>query len=280
MKTVSEFKSFGGVQSVHAHDSEACRCEMRFAVYTPPAEAHGAGPYPALFWLSGLTCTEENFITKAGAQRIAAELGLVIVAPDTSPRGDDVPDAADEYDLGKGAGFYLDATEAPWAKHYRMYSYVSEELPTLIAREFPADPARVGVFGHSMGGHGALTLHLKNPEKFKTCSAFAPIVAPSQIPWGRKAFARYLGANETAWIDYDATALLAARGPTPAHILIDQGGADQFLKEQLKPEIFAKACARAGQALTLRMQDGYDHSYYFIATFIEDHLRRHADALA
>lgn len=280
MKTLSKTKSFGGVQSVHAHASKACACEMRFAVFTPPTEAHGAGPFPVLYWLSGLTCTEENFTAKAGAQRAAAELGLVIVAPDTSPRGDQVPDAPDEYDFGKGAGFYLDASEKPWSKHYRMYSYVTEELPALIAREFPVDPARVGVFGHSMGGHGALTAHLKNPGAFKTCSAFAPIVAPSQVPWGRKAFSRYLGADETAWAEYDACALITACGATGAHILIDQGGDDPFLDEQLRPETFAKACGEAGQALTLRRQSGYDHSYYFIATFIEDHLRWHAAVLA
>lgn len=280
MKTLSKTKSFGGTQSVHAHGSKACACEMRFAVFTPPAEARRAGPFPVLYWFSGLTCTEENFTAKAGAQRAAAELGLVIVVPDTSPRGDQVPDAPGEYDFGKGAGFYLDATQQPWSKHYRMYSYVTDELPLLISREFPVDPARAGVFGHSMGGHGALTAHLKNPGMFKSCSAFAPIVAPSQVPWGRKAFSRYLGADETAWADYDSCALIAARGATGAHILIDQGGDDPFLDEQLRPQIFAKACSEAGQALTLRLQSGYDHSYYFIATFIEDHLRWHATTLA
>ena len=279
MKSFSSVKSFGGEQAVYAHESEACGCEMRFAVFTPPEDKHGKGPFPALFWLSGLTCTEENFITKAGAQRVAAELGLVIIAPDTSPRGEGVPDDPEgAYDLGLGAGFYLDATQAPWAKHYRMYSYIARELPALIEKEFPVDPARAGIFGHSMGGHGALTLHLKHPDFFKSCSAFSPIVAPSQVPWGRKAFSNYLGDDETAWADYDATALVE-QGPSDAHILIEQGGADQFLEEQLRPDIFERAAQKAGQQLTLRIREGYDHSYYFIASFIEDHLRWHADRL-
>lgn len=275
MEQVSQSKSFGGVQAVYAHASDACGCEMRFAAFTPPGE----GPFPVLYWLSGLTCTEDNFITKAGAQRIAAELGLVIIAPDTSPRGEGVADDPEgAYDLGLGAGFYLDATQAPWAKHYNMYSYIAQELPALIERAFPVDPARAGIFGHSMGGHGALTIHFKRPDRFRTCSAFAPIVAPSQVPWGRKAFSNYLGGDEAAWADYDATALVAKR-PSDAHILIDQGGADQFLEGQLQPHLFEGAAKKAGQALTLRMQDGYDHSYYFIASFIEDHLRWHADGL-
>ena len=279
MKSLSSVKSFGGEQAVYAHESEACGCEMRFAVFTPPEDKPGKGPFPALFWLSGLTCTEENFITKAGAQRIAAELGLVIIAPDTSPRGEGVPDDPEgAYDLGLGAGFYLDATQAPWAKHYRMYSYIARELPELVAKSLPVDPARAGVFGHSMGGHGALTIHLKHPDRFKTCSAFSPIVALSQVPWGRKAFSNYLGGDETAWADYDATMLVEQR-PSNAHILIDQGGADQFLEEQLRPDIFESAAQKAGQQLTLRIREGYDHSYYFIASFIEDHLRWHADRL-
>jgi len=252
---------------------------MRFAVFTPPEAQHGPGPFPVLYWLSGLTCTEENFIAKAGAQRVAAELGLVIVAPDTSPRGEGVPDDPNgAYDFGLGAGFYLDATEALWSKHYNMYAYITAELPKLIEQEFPVDPARAGIFGHSMGGHGALTIHLKNPDKFKTCSAFAPIVAPSQVPWGKKAFSNYLGSDEKAWAAYDATALVA-QSPSAAEILIDQGTADQFLEEQLRPELFAAACQKAGQELTLRMQDGYDHSYYFIAIFMEDHLRWHFERL-
>ncbi len=285
MKTVSTVKAFGGIQSVLSHTSEACRCDMRFAIYTPPEDSHGKGPFPVLYWLSGLTCTEENFIAKAGAQRVAAALGMVIVAPDTSPRGpdingNDVPDDPDgAYDFGLGAGFYVDASQAPWVTHYNMYSYITEELPALIEKDFPVDAARSGIFGHSMGGHGALTIHLKHPDKYKTCSAFAPIVAPSTVPWGEKALSNYLGADKTQWAAYDATALLEDRGASKAHILIDQGTADQFLEVQLKPEVFQAAADKAGQALTLRMQDGYDHSYYFIATFMEDHLRWHHRAL-
>lgn len=279
MEQLSTSKSFGGTQGVYALQSAACNCEMKFAVFTPPEETHGEGPFPVLYWLSGLTCTEENFITKSGFQRVAAELGLVIVAPDTSPRGEDVPDDPEgAYDFGLGAGFYLNATEEPWSKHYRMYDYVTRELPALIEKEFPVDASRAGVFGHSMGGHGALTIHLKNPDTFKTCSAFAPIVAPAQVPWGQKAFSNYLGKDETTWADYDATALVAKRASN-AEILIDQGTADNFLAEQLRPELFAATAQNAGQKLTLRMQDGYDHSYYFIATFIGDHLRWHAERL-
>lgn len=280
MERVSTSKSFGGEQAVWKHASPALGCDMRFAVFTPPTEVHGPGPWPTLFWLSGLTCTEDNFTVKAGAQRASAELGLMIIAPDTSPRGDHVPDLDPKtYDFGKGAGFYVDATEAPWSANYRMYSYIADELPALIAAHFPADPARFGVFGHSMGGHGALTVHLKHPDKFRSCSAFAPIVAPSSVPWGQKAFGHYLGAGENRWADYDATRLLASRGPSAAHLLIDQGTSDQFLAEQLRPELFAEAARLAGQTLTLRMQQGYDHSYFFIATFIEDHLRWHKAAL-
>ena len=279
MKQIGLNKTFKGGQGVYAHDSVTCACEMRFAVFTPPADMHGLGPYPTLYWLSGLTCTEENFISKAGAQRVAAALGLMIVAPDTSPRGEGVADDPEgAYDFGLGAGFYLDATEAPWAAHYKMYSYVTEELPALIEKEFPVDAARVGVFGHSMGGHGALTIHLKHADKFKTCSAFAPIVAPSLVPWGRKAFSNYLGSDEAAWAPYDASLLVTSR-QSGADILIDQGEADQFLEEQLRPELFAEACRQSGQSLTLRRQAGYDHSYYFIATFMEDHLRWHHQRL-
>ena len=275
MKQLSSAKCFGGTQAVYAHDSASTKTEMKFSVFTPPEDVHGSGPYPTLYWLSGLTCTEENFITKSGFQRVAAELGLMVVGPDTSPRGDGVPDDPDgAYDFGLAAGFYCNATEAPWSKHYQMYDYVTQELPALIEKEFPVDVSRTGIFGHSMGGHGALTVHLKNPDKFKTCSAFAPIVAPSQVPWGKKAFSNYLGGNETAWADYDAT-MLVAKKPSGAEILIDQGAADSFLEEQLRPELFAAAAQGAGQKLTLRMQDGYDHSFYFIATFIEDHMRWH-----
>ncbi len=275
MKQISSTKSFGGSQGVYSHASSTLSCEMKFAVFTPA----GKGPFPVLYWLSGLTCTEENFITKAGAQRVASELGVCLVAPDTSPRGEDVPDDPDKaYDFGLGAGFYVDATQTPWSKHYKMYSYITQELPALIEKEFPVDAARAGIFGHSMGGHGAMTIHLKNPDRFKTCSAFSPIVAPSQVPWGEKALSNYLGSDKAGWADYDATRLVEGRA-SQAEILIDQGTADNFLKEQLKPELFAAAAQKAGQKVTLRMQDGYDHSYYFIATFIEDHLRWHADRL-
>lgn len=281
MERLSTAKSFGGEQAVWKHASAALSCDMRLAVFTPPADKHGKGPYPTLFWLSGLTCTEDNFTVKAGAQRVAAELGLMIIAPDTSPRGDGVPDIDPKtYDFGKGAGFYLDAVKAPWATHYRMYSYIVDELPALIAASFPSDGARTGILGHSMGGHGALTIHLKNPAKFRSCTAFAPIVAPSQVPWGRKAFANYLGADEAAWAQYDAVRLLADRGASKAHILIDQGLADEYLVTQLKPELLERAASEAGQKLTLRRHHGYDHYYFFIATFIEDHLRWHAAALA
>lgn len=274
MTLISENKMFGGVQSVHEHRSNACDCDMRVAVFTPD----GAADAPVLIWLSGLTCTEQNFITKAGAQRIAAELGIIIVAPDTSPRGDHVPDTEDRYDFGKGAGFYLDATQEPWAKNFNMESYVRDELTAWISENLPADMNRTGIFGHSMGGHGALTLHLKNPKLFKTCSAFSPIVAPSQVPWGQKAFEGYLGKDEKLWANYDATALVAAT-PSPANILVDQGLDDDFLAEHLRTDIFERACAESGQPATIRMQPGYDHSYYFIATFIEDHLRHHAAGL-
>lgn len=252
---------------------------MKFAVYLPPEDKHGKGPFPILYWLSGLTCTEENFITKAGAQRVAAELGVVIVAPDTSPRGEGVPDDPDgAYDFGLGAGFYVNASQEPWSKHYNMYDYIARELPALVTAAFPVDAARSGIFGHSMGGHGALTIHLKNPEIFKTCSAFSPIVAPSQVPWGIKALSNYLGPDEAAWAEHDAS-VLVSRIPSKTDILIDQGTADNFLREQLKPEVFAAAADRAGQSYTLRMQDGYDHSYYFIASFVEDHIRWHMERL-
>jgi len=276
MKTISEQKCFDGVQGVYEHESETCQCPMRFGVFVPPQARDGAAP--ALTFLSGLTCTEENFVVKAGAQRIAAELGIIIVAADTSPRGDDVPDAEGEYDMGKGAGFYVDATEEPWARHYQMHSYVARELPRLIGENFPVDPARLGIFGHSMGGHGALTIHLKHPALYRSVSAFAPIVAPSQVPWGNKAFGHYLGNKAEEWAAYDAVTLVHKQ-PSDAHILIDQGDADGFLQEQLRPELFRDACERAGQPLTLRMQPNYDHSYFFIATFIEDHLRWHAGQL-
>lgn len=279
MKQLSANKMFGGEQGVYAHQSAACACEMKFAVFTPPEELHGTGSLPVLYWLSGLTCTEENFITKAGAQRVAAELGLIIVAPDTSPRGEGVPDDPDgAYDFGLGAGFYVDATQAPSSKHYRMYSYVTDELPTLIKNEFPVDGSRAGISGHSMGGHGALTIALKNPSEYKSVSAFSPIASPMNCPWGEKALRGYLGPDKSAWRQHDACALIEDGAHVPA-ILVDQGAADSFLTEQLKPERLKAACANRDIELTLRMQKGYDHSYYFIATFIEDHMQWHAEKM-
>lgn len=274
MELTESNRAFGGTQQVWRHDSSTLGCAMNVAVYIPP-HAEGAR-LPAIYWLSGLTCTEQNFITKAGAQRYAAEQGVVLVAPDTSPRGGDVADDP-AYDLGQGAGFYLNATEAPWSAHYRMYDYIVEELPALIEAHFPVTGRR-GIMGHSMGGHGALVIALRNPGRYAAVSAFAPIVAPSQVPWGRKAFAAYLGEDEAAWAAYDATALLeGAEERLP--ILIDQGAADDFLKQQLKPEIFEEKAARVGHPLELRMQPGYDHSYYFIASFIGDHIAHHARLL-
>jgi S-formylglutathione hydrolase len=247
---------------------------MRFGVFLPPqAETRRV---PVLYWLSGLTCTEENFIVKAGAQRIAAELGLAIVVPDTSPRGLNLPGEQESYDFGLAAGFYVDATEAPWSQGYRMYSYVTQELSGLVASNFTVDPARVGIFGHSMGGHGALTIAIKNPDRYKSVSAFAPICSPMRCPWGEKALTGYLGTDRARWREYDATALvedLGWRGPV---ILVDQGTQDQFLESQLKPQLLKEICDRTGVPLNLRMQEGYDHSYFFIASFIEDHLRFHA----
>ena len=247
---------------------------MRFGVFLPPqAEARKV---PVLYWLSGLTCTEENFIVKAGAQRVAAELGLAIVVPDTSPRGLNIPGEAESYDFGLGAGFYVDATREPWSRGYRMYSYVAAELPGLIEKSFPVDPTRAGIFGHSMGGHGALTVALRNPERYKSVSAFAPISSPMRCPWGEKALAGYLGPERIAWRDYDSTALIEERGWRGPALLVDQGTADQFLESQLKPALLEQACKQAGVALELRLREGYDHSYFFIATFIEEHLRFHA----
>ncbi len=274
---VSRSKCFGGTQSVYRHEARETRCAMRFGVFLPPqAQTHRV---PVLYWLSGLTCTEENFITKAGAQRVAAELGLAIIAPDTSPRGLNVPGEADSYDLGLGAGFYVDATQAPWSQGYRMYSYVAAELPQVVASAFPVDPARTGICGHSMGGHGALTIALKNPQHYKSVSAFAPIASPMRCPWGMKALTAYLGSDQSQWREYDATALIEKRGWAGRPILVDQGTQDQFLETQLMPELLAEACERKGVRLDLRRQEGYDHSYYFIASFIEDHLRFHAGAL-
>ncbi len=277
IETISEQVCFGGVQGFYKHDSSACNGAMRVAVYRPPQAAKG--PVPVLYYLAGLTCSEETFTIKGGAQRMASELGIMLVAPDTSPRNTGIPDEDADWEFGTAAGFYLNATKQPWAKFFNMYSYVTEELPSLIAANFPMNGARQSIFGHSMGGHGALTIALKNPDRYRSVSAFAPIVAPTQVPWGHKAFPRYLGEDKTTWNEYDATELVK-RGIFPGTILIDQGDADNFLAGQLKPELFKSACAEVGQKLTLRMQPGYDHSYYFISTFMEDHLRHHAAALS
>jgi S-formylglutathione hydrolase len=274
IETLSEQRCFGGVQRIYRHQSSATATPMRFAAFVPP----GKGPFPVLWFLAGLTCTEENFTTKAGAQRAAAEYGVILVAPDTSPRGDDVPDD-DAYDFGKGAGFYVDATQAPWSANFRMRSYIEDELPRVVAATLPADMARQGIMGHSMGGHGALTIALRHPDRFKSVSAFAPIVSPLHCPWGEKALTGYLGADRAAWRAYDACALVEDGARVP-EILVDQGDADQFLIEQLKPQLLADACRGTGIDLTLRMQPGYDHSYYFIATFIADHIAWHAKRMA
>ena len=277
IKAVTQNLCFGGVQSVYSHESRETRCVMRFGVFLPPQAA--SGRVPVLYWLSGLTCTEENFIVKAGAQRVAAALGLAIVVPDTSPRGLGIPGEGDSYDFGLGAGFYVDATEAPWSRGYRMYSYITEELAADVASTFPVDSDRVGIFGHSMGGHGALTIALKNPRRYKSVSAFAPIASPMRCPWGQKALSGYLGADRARWREYDATALIEDRGWSGPPIMVDQGTKDQFLQSQLKPELLQDACQRSGVAFDLRLREGYDHSYFFIATFIEDHLRFHAQNL-
>ena len=277
IEKVSAWKSFEGSQEVHAHPSTETGTKMRFGLFLPPQAKQGK--VPLLVWLSGLTCTEENFITKAGAQRVAAELGLAILAPDTSPRGLGYAGEDDAYDFGSGAGFYVDATQEPWKKGYRMYSYLLQELLPLVAANFPVREDRVGISGHSMGGHGALTIALKNPSRFRSVSAFSPIVAPSQVPWGEKALTGYLGPDRNTWADYDATALIASRGWKGPKIVIDQGLADNFLKEQLRPELFQAACEKAGVPLELNLREGYDHSYYFISTFIENHLRFHGQQL-
>lgn len=276
METVSTSKAYGGTQGVYRHASTATGTDMTFAVYVPP---HDEGArLPVLWFLSGLTCTHANVMDKGEYRRACAELGVILVAPDTSPRGDDVPDD-EAYDFGKGAGFYVDATEEPWAKNFRMRSYVEDELPALIAAEFPvADMGRQGIFGHSMGGHGALTIALRNPERFRSVSAFAPIVAPLQCAWGEKALGGYLGADRTTWRTYDACALIED-GARVADILVDQGDADGFLVEQLKPELLVAACEVAAIDLTLRMQPGYDHSYNFISTFMANHVAWHAARL-
>ncbi len=265
---------FGGWQDVYRHRSEVLGCDMTVGVYVPPQAEQG--PCPVLYWLSGLTCTEQNFITKAGAQRYAAEHGVILVAPDTSPRGEDVADA-EGYDLGKGAGFYVNATQAPWASHYRMYDYIVDELPAWVEAD-PVASDRRAISGHSMGGHGALAIALKNPGRYRSVSAFSPIVAPSQVPWGQKAFTAYLGEDRDAWKVYDTVELIRdAEERLP--LLVDQGDADEFLQTQLRPERLRAAAVAVGHPLTLRLQPGYDHSYYFIASFIGEHIAHHAEAL-
>jgi len=272
--TISQNRCFGGVQGTYAHESAETGSRMRFAAFMP--RQADAQRVPLLYWLSGLTCTEENFVVKAGAQRVASELGIALVIPDTSPRGLNLPGDADSYDFGVGAGFYVDATEAPWSKGYRMYSYVARELPAEVAAAFPVDPSRAGIFGHSMGGHGALTIALKNPAAYKSVSAFAPISSPMRCPWGEKALSGYLGPDRASWREYDATALIEDRGWAGPPFLVDQGSKDPFLDVQLKPELLRAACGERNVPLELRMQEGYDHSYFFIASFVDDHLRFHA----
>ena len=279
MELLSEHGCFGGQQRFYRHDSKDIGLPMRFSVFLPPQASQG--PVPALIYLAGLTCNEETFMVKAGAQRMAAELGLALIAPDTSPRGANVLGESASWDFGVGAGFYLDATQEPWANSWRMESYITQELLPIVTQNFAVDAQRIGIFGHSMGGHGALTLALKYPALFKSVSAFAPICAPTQCPWGRKAFTGYLGVDESSWAAHDATALMSKLkvAPYPGGILIDQGLADKFLAEQLHPHLFEAACASAGQPLTLRQHAGYDHGYYFISSFITDHLRHHAQEL-
>lgn len=277
LEKIRSHRCFAGEQAVYRHASSSTATAMEFSIFLPTQAARK--PCPVVFYLSGLTCTWANVTEKSGFQRTAAELGLIVVCPDTSPRRTDLPGEHEAYDFGSGAGFYLDATVEPWSRHYRMASYIEDELPALIGGAFPADVSRLGLFGHSMGGHGALTLAFRSPERYRSLSAFSPIVAPSRVPWGRKAFAGYLGSDEAEWLRHDACALAAKTG-WRRPILIDQGMADEFLEVQLRPELFEAACASAGIPLTLRRQDGYDHSYYFIATFMADHLRHHAEQLA
>ncbi|MEY5099234.1 MAG: hypothetical protein RJA36_1953 [Pseudomonadota bacterium] len=275
MERIEHHASFGGRQEVWKHASSTLGCEMRLAVYLPPAALAGQ-PCPVLYWLSGLTCTEQNFITKAGAQQHAARHQLIVVAPDTSPRGEAVANDP-AYDLGQGAGFYVNATQAPWAPHYRMQDYVADELPALVESHFPATAAR-GILGHSMGGHGAMVTALRHPGRYRSVSAFSPIVAPSLVPWGQKALAAYLGEDRSGWQDWDTVALIA-NAPQRLPLLVDQGEDDEFLATQLRPELLEAACQQAGHPLTLRRHPGYDHSYYFIASFLADHFSHHASAL-
>ena len=276
LEIVSENKSFGGRQLVVRHASSSTSTDMTFSIYLPP-QVEAGGKLPVVWYLSGLTCTHANVTEKGEYRAACASQGLVFVGPDTSPRGEDVPDV-DDYDFGKGAGFYVDATQEPWAKNYRMWTYVTEELPTLVAAEFPADMDRQGITGHSMGGHGALTIALRNPGRFRSVSAFAPIVAPSQVPWGQKAFAGYLGDDRAAWRQHDAVALIED-GARVDELLVDVGDADPFIEKELRPDLLEAPCADAGIALTLRRQPGYDHSYYFISTFMADHLAWHGERL-
>ncbi len=278
MNRIESHTCFGGTLSIYEHESITLGCTMKFSIFLPLQSQ--TAPVPFITYLSGLTCTHDNFTTKAGAYAFAANEGMAIIAPDTSPRGNEVADK-DSYDFGQGASFYINATQDPWAKHYQMESYITDELNTLICQKFPVIADRQGILGHSMGGHGALTLALKYPDKFKSISAFSPIVAPSQVPWGQKAFTGYLGQDESEWQNHDACTLMtkaASRSDQP-QILIDQGMADDFLEKQLKPHLFMQACAQAEQKLNLRMHDGYDHSYYFIQSFIKDHIQHHADIL-
>ena len=276
MEKISQSKNHHGTQFVYRHDADTLRCSMNFGIYLPD---NISAPAPALFWLSGLTCTENNFITKAGAQRVASELGMILVAPDTSPRGEGVPDDPDgAYDFGLGAGFYVNAIQPLWQQHYQMRDYVEQELHQLVMESFPVDQKRLGIFGHSMGGHGALTMALRSPDKFRSVSAFSPICSPINSPWGEKALRGYLGEDPSIWREYDACSLIND-GAHVSSILVDQGTDDSFLNEQLKPDLLDLACSNACIDLTLRMQPGFDHSYYFIASFMEDHLRWHSDRL-
>jgi S-formylglutathione hydrolase len=277
LNLLSEHRCSGGVQRFYSHESRECRSEMRFSVFLPPQAAQRS--VPVLYYLAGLTCSEETFMIKAGAQRVAAQLGLMLVTPDTSPRKTRFPGDDASWDFGIAAGFYVDATESPWSQSYRMYSYVTRELPQLIESLGVARADRQGIFGHSMGGHGALVCALRNPDQYRSVSAFAPIAAPMQCPWGVKAFSGYLGQDQTTWAQYDASALVAARRYERT-IRVDQGTADKFLAEQLKPELLAAACSKSGTPLELRRQEGYDHGYYFISTFVADHLQHHAAFLA
>jgi len=274
----SEQKCFGGIQGVYTHPSDSTNCEMEFSVYLP--EHREKEKLPVLYYLSGLTCTQDNVTTKSGFQRYASEQQIIVVCPDTSPRGSDILGEHDSYDFGSGAGFYLNATEAPWSNSYNMYDYIASELPQLIEANFSVNSEKTGIFGHSMGGHGALTIGLRNPSKFQSISAFSPIVSPANCPWGEKALNGYLGNNRDSWKKYDATELIKQGLKSENEILIDQGTADNFLEEQLKPHLFREACNQTGQKIKLRMQPGYDHSYYFISSFIGEHIRFHSDNLS